>query len=127
MAEADILERLDTHLAHSGGVLERIEQEMRLTRELHAETRAFNESILADFRQFVRDIVARMERLGRDEATEIRRLAEEQRASREEQRAFREEQRAFREEQQDLRAESRAQTQALLRMIERLGPGDAAA
>ncbi len=117
MTEADILERLDAHLAHNGTVLERIDEEMRATREfhrqLHTDTREYNGRLLADFRQFTRDMIVRMERLGREEALELRRLGEEQRA--------------FRDEQKDLRAESRAQTQALLRMIDRLGPGGAAA
>ena len=92
MAGRDPLERIDAHMARGNELMERIQQEMRLTREFHA-------TALADFRTFTRELIARVERIGREELRELRRFGAEQR---------------------DLRDESRAQTRALLRVLDRL-------
>jgi hypothetical protein len=91
-------------------VLERIEAELRLTREVHRETRGHNAQLLSETREAkVRNLA---DRFGREEARDLRRLTEERRALREEQRALRE--------------ETRARIQALQRATDRLGRGGAA-
>ncbi len=86
------------------------------------------------YREFIREITLRFERAMRSLTNEIR---EERRTQREESRRYfeavlasigehREETRHLREESRDLREESRAQTQALLRMLDRLDNGGTA-
>ncbi len=76
--------------------------------------------VLAAYREFTREAIARVQRIGREEIRELRRFGDEMQR-------FGEEQREARTDIRDLREESRAQRQALLRMIDRLGPGGAAA
>ena len=59
-----------------------------------------------DLRQFIRDIAARHERIWREQAAMLR---------------------AMQEDMRDLREESRAQTRALLQILDRLENGGAAA
>lgn len=89
-----------------------------------------DDDALEPYREFIREITLRFERAMRSLAGELR---EESRATREEIRTTREESRAYFEmlyaEGRELRDESRAQTQALLRVIDRLdngGPAPAA-
>lgn len=86
-----------------------VREEVRLTRE---EVRLSREE-RAESREFMRQLTLRAEKANREAIAELRDL----RRGSEEHRA----------ETADLRAESRAQTQALLRMIDRLGPGPATA
>jgi len=115
-------------------ILESIEEEVRLSRELHAETltviertREHNDKVLAAYREFTREAIARVQRIGREEIRELRRFGDEMQRFGEDQRRLGEEQREARTDIRDLREESRAQRQALLRMIDRLGPGGSTA
>ncbi|MDX6671731.1 MAG: hypothetical protein QOI91_2094 [Solirubrobacteraceae bacterium] len=74
-----------------------------------ADMHAFRTSIIEDTRDFTRALIGRFDRYVREMTTELRRLSEETR---------------------ELREESRAQTQALLAVLDRLDrpqPGGAAA
>jgi len=120
VADRDILESIRRHVAAG-------EEELRLSRELHTETlaviattREHNDKVLAAFRLFTREAIARVQMIGRDEIRELRRFGDEMQR-------FGEEQREARTESRDLREESHAHRQALLRLIDRLGPGGAAA
>jgi hypothetical protein len=107
--DADFLDRIDRHMERGNELMDRnnelmaeVREEMRLSRAQYAE-------IYADMRQFIREITLRIQRIGREEIRELREL---------------------REEHRDLHEQSRAQTQALLRVIDRmdrLDPGGAAA
>lgn len=102
MAGSDILERIDAHLARG-------HEEFRLNREFQAKA-------LEDWKEFTRTMVLRVERLGREELRALSRMNDGLER-------MNDELRGFGAEQRDLRAESRAQTEALLRMIDRLdGP-----
>ena len=95
----ELLERIDRHLDRADERWAIIGEEVRLSREQrdrHAE-------MYADLRQFTRDLMLRMERVTED----YRRVADEQIKG-----------------MRDLREESTAQRQALLRVLDRLGPGD---
>lgn len=70
-----------------------------------------------DLRQFIRDIAARHERIWREQADILREMVTDMRALREETRA----------DHEDARADHRAHTQALLRVLDRLENGGAAA
>jgi hypothetical protein len=109
MADRDILERIDTHMARGNELMtrgnelmERIEIEFQLNRETYT-------SLLHDLRDHTS---ALMTRFDRNMLRIDRRMASHEAETR------------------DLRAESRAQTQALLRRIDRmdrLDPGGATA
>ncbi|MBA2792725.1 MAG: hypothetical protein H0U32_01875 [Thermoleophilaceae bacterium] len=118
--------------------LDEIAEEFRLNREEFEKNRAFQdqaymnhqrfiEESRADWKEFTRTILLRVERLGRDEWRELSRMNDELERQGAERRV---EQNAERSELRDLREESRAQTQALLRMIDRMDglepPGAAA-
>jgi len=89
-------------------LMEGIREELRLSREQHA-----------DLRQFIRDMNLRAERVTRGIVKELRQLG---RRHDELGGALLEEMRDQRQEMRDLREDSRAQTQALLRMLDRLPP-----
>ncbi len=91
MADREFLERMDQRLARGNELLGEVKDEMRLNREERAESR-----------EFIREIVGRIERGSREEVRVLQGLTDEIR---------------------DLIAESRAQREALLRMLDRLGPG----
>ena len=104
--------RMDVHMARGNEAMERgnevvarVEEEIRITREFHA-------TVLEDFREHSRQMILRVERLGRDELRELARMNDEL-----------ERQGA---EQRDLRDENRAQTRALLAVLDRLDPGPGA-
>ncbi len=86
--------RFDEHMARGNELMGEVKDEMRLNREERAESR-----------EFMREIVARIERGSREEVRVLQGLTDEIR---------------------DLIAESRAQREGLLRVIDRLGPGPAA-
>lgn len=98
----EAMERGNGALERSNEVIARVEEEMRITREFHA-------TVLQDFREHSRQMILRVERLSRDELRELVRMNDEL-----------ERQGA---EQRDLRDESRAQTRALLGVLDRLDPG----
>jgi len=89
---------------------------------------ADREDLSAEYREFTREMVLRFERAMRALVTEMR---SEFRAHREESRAYFEELRAGQEREarrvDDLIEENRAQRQALLRILDRLGNGPATA
>jgi hypothetical protein len=112
MADRDILERIDRqmertnlHLERSNLYMERGNELMGEIREemrLSREQRARSDAMFDDLKVFMRDITLRVERGGREMVAELR----------------------------ELREESRAPTQALMRMIDRMDrldpPGAAA-
>ena len=97
------LERIDAHLARGN-------DEFRLNREFQAKA-------LEDWREFTHQMILRVERLGRDELRELRRLNDDlERQGRELERQGRELERQG-AEQGD---QNRSVLQALLRMLDRL-------
>lgn len=139
MRNRDLLERIDRHLDRAderwAGMDERwasmdersdarwasIEEEIRLTREevklsreqrdRHAEM--FTE-MLGDLRIFTRDMMTRMERVTQNHGKGIQLVSEELRASGDKHAAA----------MRDLHEESVAHRQALLKVLDRLGPGE---
>jgi hypothetical protein len=102
MADRDILERIDSHMERGNELMQRIEAEFQLNREAYT-------TLVHDLRDHTS---ALMTRCDRNMLRIDRRMA------------------AHEAETRDLRAESRAQTQALLQMIDRMDrpdPGGAAA
>jgi predicted phage gp36 major capsid-like protein len=105
VADRDFLERIDRHMEQGNLHLERGSQLMAEIREemrLSREQRERSEQMFAGLRAFMAEITRRVERGGREQVEELR----------------------------ELRAETRAQTQALLRVIDRmdrLDPGGSAA
>jgi methyl-accepting chemotaxis protein len=98
----EAMQRSNEVMQRNNEVVGRVEEEMRLNREFHAR-------VLEDFREHSRQMILRVERIGRDELRELSRMNEEL-----------ERQGA---EQRDLREESRAQTRALLHVLDRLDRG----
>jgi hypothetical protein len=133
-------ERWDRFMTRSDEFMREIGEEVALTREevrLSREQRERSDAMHADLRDFIREMIAGMERSGRETSralaaqtaafqefvTEVRNEMREQREE------MRKQGEATREELRDRREESRAQTNALLRMLDRLGgpePGGAA-
>lgn len=91
-------ERIDLHMERGNELMESVREEIRLSRD---EIRLAREQH-ADLREFIREINLRAERFTQMAIAELRALSAGQ---------------------DDLREESRAQTQALLRVLDRLGPG----
>jgi hypothetical protein len=103
--DAGFLDRIDRHMERGNELMAGVREEMRLSRAQAAE----HARLYADLRQFMREMTLRVQRIAREEIRELREL---------------------REEHRDLHEQSRAQTQALLRVIDRmdrLDPGGAAA
>ena len=105
MADRDYLERIDRQMERGNLHMERgneLMEEIREEMRLSREQRERSDEMFADLRTFMREITLRVERGGREMVAEMR----------------------------DLRAEGRAQTQALMRMIDRMDrldpPGSAA-
>jgi len=96
MADRDILERLDTHMERGNEVMDRVEEQMRLTREFHRVE-------LTEHREWSRQMILRVERIGRDEWRELSRLNDE-----------------LERQGVEGREESRAQRNALLKVLDRL-------
>jgi len=110
MAEGEILTRLDEHMARGNEhmargneVMARIEVEFRKNREF--ETRMIGEQ-----REFMRTTLLRIERVGRDEARQLSRLNDELERHGAERR----------EQVAEALDESRAQRNALLKVLDRL-------
>lgn len=99
------MERGNEHMRLGNELMAEVRDEVSLTREEIRLSRAEREqsrAMFADLREFMREITLRVERGGREQVKEMR----------------------------ELREESRAQTQALLRVIDRmdrLDPGGSAA
>src|SRR5919199_4511352 len=97
------IRRLDAHLERSNELFERfIEADERNTEAFERNTRAFErwEAQQDDFHEFMRELISRVERTGREHTRAIRELRDETRAQ-------------FREERG-----------ALLAILDRLNPGD---
>lgn len=90
------------HMDRGNQLMDEVREEIRLTRE---EVRLSREQH-ADLRAFIREASLRAERHTEGVLAELRRLSVGQ---------------------DDLRAESRAHTQALLSVLDRLGPGPSTA
>jgi hypothetical protein len=105
VAEDEILSRLDEHMARGNEHMARgneLMDELRQEMRLSRELHERSEAMFADLRVFMREITLRVERGGREQVAVIR----------------------------ELREETRAQTQAILRVIDRmdrLDPGGSAA
>ena len=115
MRRRGYLNRIDEHMARGNVLMERIREllhevseEVRLTRE---EVRLSREQH-ADLRVFIREMTIRGERFTQGVVAELHELTESSRRHREE----------TRREHLDLWEESRAQSQAVLRLLDRLGP-----
>jgi chromosome segregation ATPase len=123
MADREFLERIDRHMERGNAHMERgnalmdeIREEMRLSREQAAR----HAELYSDLRQFIRGMNERMNRALREQVAELRKVGDALSGQTAELRALRMEQR-------ELREDSRAQTQALLRMLDRFDPGEAGA
>jgi hypothetical protein len=92
------MERGNRHMARGNELMDGVREEIRLSRE---EIRLSREQH-ADLRVFIREASLRAERFTEGILAELKALSAGQ---------------------DDLREESRAQTQALLRVLDRLGPG----
>ena len=66
MADRDILERLDAHMERGNELMCRVEEQMRLTREFH-------HAQISEMRDFTRQMILRMERIGRDQSRQLSR------------------------------------------------------
>jgi len=107
MRNRELLKRIDRHLDQTDDHWASIDEELRLSREQrerHAE-------MFGDLRHFTRDMMRRMELVTQEH---VRASTAQVQVSQEIVREIR-----------DLREESRAQRQALLRMLDRFGPGEA--
>lgn len=103
MAEGEILERLDSHMARGNELMARIEVEFRKNRE-------FQTQMIGEQREFMRMTLLRVERIGRDEARELSRLNDELERHGAERR----------DQAAEALEESRAQRGALLKVLDRL-------
>ena len=92
------MERGNRHMERGNALMEEVREEIRLTRE---EVRLSREQH-ADLRIFIRESSLRAERFTERVVAELQKLSAGQ---------------------DDLRGESRAQTKALLLVLDRLGPG----
>ncbi len=96
MADREILERLDAHMERGNQLMDRVEEQMRLTREFHRVE-------LPEHREFMRQMILRVERIGRDQWRELSRLNDE-----------------LERQGAEGREESHAQRSALLKVLDRL-------
>ena len=96
MRKWDILERIDGHMERGNELMDRVEEQMRLTREFHRVE-------LPEHREFMRQMILRVERVGRDQGRELSRLNDE-----------------LERQGAEGREESRAQRNALLKVLDRL-------
>jgi uncharacterized membrane protein YqiK len=96
MADRKILERLDAHMERGNQLMDRVEEQMRLTREFHRVE-------LPEHREFMRQMILRVERIGRDQWRELSRLNDE-----------------LERQGVEGREESHAQRNALLKVLDRL-------
>lgn len=129
MTESEFLERIDRHVAETTRHIAETKEHIAETKEHIAETNRhmargnelFDRCIRAtdDLRQFIREMTLRSERFHRELLAE---LAAGRRELLAELAAGRRELLTQRHELGELRADSRAQTEALMRMIERLPP-----
>lgn len=118
MTESEFLARIDRHVAETTRHIAETKEHIAGTKEHIAETKEhmahgnelFDRCIRAtdDLRQFIREMTVRSERVHRAMLAELA--------------AGRREYLEQRYELRELREDSRAQTQALMRMIERLPP-----
>jgi hypothetical protein len=100
--QKEYLRRLDAHLERSNALMAQVTEEIQLSREqirLSHEELRLSRGERQDLRTFIREMVIRMERAAAKQAAEL----------------------------QDLREDSRAQRDALLRLIDRLGPSGSSA
>ena len=112
--EREFFERWDRRLERSDELLAEIRVEVALTRDevrLSREQRERSDAMHADLRDFIRQMIARMERSGRDTSEALRAQTAELRR--------------FGAEMSDIREESRAQTNAILRLLDRFGGPEA--
>src|SRR5680860_423690 len=96
MADRDILERIDAHMERGNKLMDRIEEQMRLTREFHRVE-------VTELREFSRQMILRVDRTGREQARELSRLNDE-----------------LERQGVEGREESRAGRSALLKVLDRL-------
>ena len=120
MTDPDFLQRIDGHMSRANEFMNRgnelmargnelmdgVREELRRSRETHD-----------DLRVFIREERLRAERFTQNMVTATRAFMAEQSAAL----------RDVTDELRDLRQESRAQREAVLRMLDRLGPGPASA
>jgi hypothetical protein len=100
-----LLESIEGHMERGNDLMDEVREEIRLTREevrLSREEVRLSREQHADLRVFIREASLRAERFTEGVLAELKALSAGQ---------------------DDLREESRAQTQALLRLLDRLGPG----
>lgn len=108
MDEREFFDRWDGHIARIDEHMAMGRKHMARGNELMEEVREemrLNREERAESREFMREIVGHIERGSREEVRVLRRLADDI---------------------SDLIAESRAQREGFLRLIDRLGPGPAA-
>ncbi|MEK6229555.1 MAG: hypothetical protein AABM31_09580 [Actinomycetota bacterium] len=96
MADRDILERFDAHMERGNELMDRVEEQMRLTREFHRVE-------LPEHREFLRQMILRVERIGGDQWRELSRLNDE-----------------LERQGAEGREESRVERNALLKILDRL-------
>jgi hypothetical protein len=114
MAEREVLARIERHMARGNDLLGEVRDEMRLSREERERSREMFEhhaELYSDLREFTREMILRVERGGREQVVELRKLGS----------AFD----ALRDELRDMRGETRAQTRAILRVLDKLDRSDA--
>ncbi len=97
------MERIDGHMERGNELMGRIEEQMRLTREFHRVE-------VAELRTFSREMILRVDRIGRDQGRELSRLNDELERQGAE----------GRERAAEDREESRAQRNALLKILDRM-------
>ncbi|MGI8945473.1 MAG: hypothetical protein ACR2GL_04445 [Thermoleophilaceae bacterium] len=124
MTNRALLRRVDRHLDNADARWASIDEEIRLTREevrltreevhLSREQRERHAGMFADVRVFTRDMMTRMERVTQQHSQEMREVSE----------ALREMTHEYGAAMRDLRQESAAHREALLRVLDRLDPGD---
>ena len=96
MRNREILKRLDGHMERGNELMDRIEEQMRLTREFHRVE-------VTELRAFSKQMILRVDRIGRDQGRELSRLNDE-----------------LERQGAEGREESRAQRNALLKVLDRL-------
>ncbi len=101
MANREILQRLDAHMARGNQLMDRVEEQMRLTREFHRGEVSDHRAFIFD--EFMRQMILRVERIGRDQWRELSRLNDE-----------------LERQGVEGREESHAQRNALLKVLDRL-------
>ena len=111
MAEREVLDRIDAHMARGNELMEGVREEMRLSREERERSREWFGGLYSDFREFTRELTLRSERVAREQIAELR--------------ALRTGFQAITDELRDMRNETRAQTRAILRVLDKLDTGGA--